>query len=650
MAPKSIDWPRTLALTIGLAVTGFGVAVLVAWQVHFIPLIQVAPNQPPTTRQAGLCYVLLGVALVLLSAGRRRRACVCAAIVFLLTVTIGLEYALDRNLGVDQLLGSGYITEGVEPAGRMSPIAALSYFLCSVALLALSIRRLGRYACAIAGVIASVLIAVGSVLFIVYRLAHMPVYGWGHFRHISIQASAVLVFLGLGSLLLAMQENWISKTVPPWLPLAIGLGLSAASLGIWQALLVHVESQIPLLSGIILAGGILGALLVGIVTYLAQQASTRSRRLREGKDAFERLFEASLDALLVVDRAGRIVGANERVQNIFGYTRDEIIGAPVERLVPANLRDQHRVHRDSYTLAPRARPMGRGLDLNACRKDGSMFPVEVSLSPLQSRGELQVLASVRDITARKQMENDLEATRIQAVASARLSALGKMAGGIAHEINNPLGIIHAMASDLTEMSEEGSVAPQVVARKSVMIRQTVERIAKIVKSLRQISREGVGDPLRPTPLTKIVAETLEICRAKFKANGVELFLPGAIPEVSVPCREVQIAQVLLNLLQNAFDAVVDQKGERWVRLEVKNGDDSVALSVIDSGPGIPLELRSRIGEPFFTTKPVGKGTGLGLSLSKTIAEDHGGNLEYSEDHGHTRFSLVLPLVGKADVV
>jgi signal transduction histidine kinase len=111
---------------------------------------------------------------------------------------------------------------------------------------------------------------------------------------------------------------------------------------------------------------------------------------------------------------------------------------------------------------------------------------------------------------------------------------------------------------------------------------------------------------------------------------------------------VQIAQALLNLLQNAFDAVLEQNGERWVRLEVENGDNSVALSVIDSGPGVPADLRTHIGEPFFTTKPVGKGTGLGLSLSKTIAEEHGGNLEYSDDHGHTRFSLVLPLTGKAE--
>src|SRR5215472_6993257 len=127
MVPRSIDWPKYLALSIGVAVIGFGIAVLIAWHAHFIPLIQLGPGQPPTTRQAATCYVLLGAALCLLAAGRWRAvAFVCAALVLLLTFTVGLEYVLDRNLGVDKLLGSGYITEGAEPPGRMSPIAALS--------------------------------------------------------------------------------------------------------------------------------------------------------------------------------------------------------------------------------------------------------------------------------------------------------------------------------------------------------------------------------------------------------------------------------------------------------------------------------------------------------------------------------------------
>jgi PAS domain S-box-containing protein len=291
------------------------------------------------------------------------------------------------------------------------------------------------------------------------------------------------------------------------------------------------------------------------------------------------------------------------------------------------------------------------VEFRIIRPDGSLRHLSSAEGVvLDEKGNVvRVVGTAVDISERKHMEAQIEASREQMVAAARLSALGMMAGGIAHEINNPLSIIHAMASDLGEMVEEnGSAPPQVVARKSAIIRETAERIAKIVKSLRQISREGAGDVFHPTRLAKILEETLEICQARFKANGVKLLLPQFVPELSVSCREVQIAQALLNLLQNAFDAVVEQKGERWVRLEVSRWGDSVSISVIDNGPGIPLENRSRIGEPFFTTKPVGKGTGLGLSLSKTIAEEHGGKLEYGEDLGHTRFSLLLPLAGKAE--
>src|SRR5262249_52599142 len=314
MVPWRVDWPRYLALSLGVAISTFGVAVLIAWSVHFIPLIQIAPGQPPLTRQAALCHVLNGTALALLALGRRRAPSVCATLVLLFTVLVGLEYVLDRSLGIDQLLGPGYLTEGVSPPGRMSPIAAAAYFFSSVALLVMSLQRSIRYSSAIAGIIGSVLIAVGSVLFLVYRLAHMPVYGWGHFRHISLQASVVVAFSGFGIFFLALQESHAKKTLPNWLPLGIGFGFAAATVGIWQARIVHVESQLRLLSGVILAGGILGALLLAATVYLALQATRRSRDLEEGKAAFERLFDASADALLVVDRDRRILHANQRVQ------------------------------------------------------------------------------------------------------------------------------------------------------------------------------------------------------------------------------------------------------------------------------------------------------------------------------------------------
>jgi PAS domain S-box-containing protein len=285
------------------------------------------------------------------------------------------------------------------------------------------------------------------------------------------------------------------------------------------------------------------------------------------------------------------------------------------------------------------------------RPDGSMRHIySASGVVLDEHGNVvRVVGTAVDITERKQMEAQIEANKVQLVASARLSALGMMAGGVAHEINNPLGIIHALASDLRDMvKEEGSAPPEMVARNSARIRETADRIAQIVRSLRQISREGSRDILHPTHVNKVVEATLAICRERFRANAVELILPGSVPELSISCREVQIEQILLNLLQNAFDAVVEQPGERWVRLNVHSSEDSVVFSVTDSGPGIPEELRPRIMEPFFTTKPVGKGTGLGLSLSKSIAEEHGGKLEYSQDQGQTCFSLILPLAREAE--
>lgn len=245
-----------------------------------------------------------------------------------------------------------------------------------------------------------------------------------------------------------------------------------------------------------------------------------------------------------------------------------------------------------------------------------------------------------DITERKRMEAQLE-------ASARLSALGMMAAGVAHEINNPLAIIHASAGDLLyAVKEEGNVPMETVIARATRIRQTADRIAKIVKSLRRIAREGSQDPFLLVPVNKIIEDTLDVCQARFKAQSVPLTLPAIDPGGYICCREVQIAQVLLNLLTNAFDAVVDQPGEKWVRLDVERRGEFIAFSVVDSGPGVVPELKTRIMEPFFTTKEVGKGTGLGLSLSRSIAEEHGGQLELSQDNGHTCFRLTVPVARK----
>lgn len=258
---------------------------------------------------------------------------------------------------------------------------------------------------------------------------------------------------------------------------------------------------------------------------------------------------------------------------------------------------------------------------------------------------VHLLAHVEDLTERKRVEQELEASRAQMVSSARLSALGMMAGGIAHEINNPLAVIHGSAENISRMAESGSLQVAGLLKNCNRISKTADRIARIVRSLRHVAREGSADEFRETPMREIVEETLALCAEQFRAHNIRLVVPVVDQAALVRCRETEICQVFLNLLQNAFDELVDLEGERWVKLEVTYSVGWVVLSVSDSGPGIAPENRARLMEPFFTTKPVGKGTGLGLSISRSIALAHGGTLELDKESPHTCFRLTLPLSG-----
>jgi PAS domain S-box-containing protein len=353
------------------------------------------------------------------------------------------------------------------------------------------------------------------------------------------------------------------------------------------------------------------------------------------------LVDSSSDAIIGETTEGVITSWNRSAERIFGYSAKEAIGKPISMLLPPAGAEAGL---DIWG------PLKRGETINAydavrTRKDGRNVEVSVTMSPIfDPLGNLVGASKVaRDIGDRKLMEAELEVRRAQAVASARLSALGMMAAGIAHEINNPLAVIHASASDLMDMAETGQVPLEALQAASSRIQQTANRISKIVKSLRQTAREGSTDPFQRASIAEIVEHALELCKQRFRVHSVRLETPNIDPTLYIYCREVQIVQVLLNLLQNAFDAVVECEGDRWVRLEITSNAESAAFAVIDSGAGIPLDIRARIMEPFFTTKPVGKGTGLGLSLSKGIVDEHGGELKLCDRDNHTCFSLLLPL-------
>ena len=243
---------------------------------------------------------------------------------------------------------------------------------------------------------------------------------------------------------------------------------------------------------------------------------------------------------------------------------------------------------------------------------------------------------------RQLAEKALAEQKLQIIATSKMSALGEMASGIAHEINNPLAVIMARAGYICELLEASGPKYEKVVRAGHIIEKTCERITKTIDALRTFARDDAHEPHQPVSTTKLIDDVLPLCNEKFK-EGVRLTVVNEAPGVLVFCRPIQISQVLLNLLLNAYDAVQSSE-DKWVSLKLARHESRIEISVIDSGPGVEPDVRKRIMEPFFTTKPVGKGTGIGLSISHKIIQSHESELRLDERHQPTRFFFSLALV------
>lgn len=246
------------------------------------------------------------------------------------------------------------------------------------------------------------------------------------------------------------------------------------------------------------------------------------------------------------------------------------------------------------------------------------------------------------LSARKhKSELMLKETEAKLSAAAKMSALGEMAGGMAHEINTPLAIIKMNAEIMQELIDEEQIDRATIKEKMSVSVQTVQRIAAIVQALRMFSRDGSQDGFELATLKKIVDDTLILCSEKLKDHNVRLTTLNLSPDIFIRCRPVQISQVLLNLISNACDAI-DSLDEKWIRLEFQSDSENILIRVTDSGHGIDENVQSRLFQPFFTTKEVGAGTGLGLSMSRGIIESHDGTLTLDRSNPHTSFVIKLP--------
>ncbi len=249
-----------------------------------------------------------------------------------------------------------------------------------------------------------------------------------------------------------------------------------------------------------------------------------------------------------------------------------------------------------------------------------------------------------DVTRETRLQDELEIQKLKAIHAAKMATLGEMAGGISHEINNPLMIIQGYGSHLKELALSGTrMAPDKLLVYAEKFMTTTARIATIIRGLKSFARISTNDPFTTVPIGQIVADTMTLCRSRLQSMAIlaEIVVPV---NFDVQCRPVAISQALLNLIGNSADAIHGLE-ERWVRIQAERdpAKNQLILTVTDSGRGIVSQVAEKIMEPFYTTKPQGEGVGLGLSISAGLVESHGGRLYLDCASPNTRFVIELPL-------
>lgn len=355
---------------------------------------------------------------------------------------------------------------------------------------------------------------------------------------------------------------------------------------------------------------------------------------KRSEDKFRALLEAAPDAMVIVDARGRITLVNGQVERLFGYSRDALLGQPIEILVPTRFHQNHVGMRDGFLGDPRVRPMGAGRELFAQRKDGTEFPVEISLSPLRTEEGLLVSAAVRDITERRKMEESRRKAQVQETELQHLQELNafrsRFINTAAHELRTPLLPLRAQMYLLRAQKD---LTPAGVQALSVMHRN-LERLNSLVEDLLEASRLQAGkltiDPLRED-VAALVRDAVESFRAAAQQRGLSL-TEDVRGDGHAMVDAKRLTQVVYNLLGNAFKFT--PRGGA-VHVTCVGGEKEVTVAVRDTGLGIAAADLGKLFQPFsqvHDTMQVNEpGSGLGLYLSKSIITMHGGTMEMASD-------------------
>ncbi len=393
----------------------------------------------------------------------------------------------------------------------------------------------------------------------------------------------------------------------------------------------HGILEVQIIRGVILVIATGAAICLLIYRYNRHLRDVATE-LRESSARADTYFDATVEAVVNVDANGRIVRVNPRAEALFGYSKAEMVGELVEMLIPQHLRQRHIRHRIEYFKAPRSRPMGMGMNLVGLRKDGSEIPVEVSLNLLETEKGKLVSCFITDISERLAIEREARMSQMSAI-------LGAMAGGVVHELNNPIGIIMSRTELMLAEWQDHHLPAQL--REDVeVIHRNAQRIGRISQGLLGMVREPSKEH-RLVSLNDIVDDGVQLVRRQFAKDRIliETALDrGLAPILGDPGA---LEQVLLNLLVNAREAMPDGGRIRIATGAAKGRPGWLFLSVSDTGCGIQPGTLPKLFTPFFTTKA--GGTGLGLWISRRIITEHGGSIDvFAESAQGVTWVILLP--------
>ena len=355
------------------------------------------------------------------------------------------------------------------------------------------------------------------------------------------------------------------------------------------------------------------------------------------------LLNTAVDGIILIDDAMRILVFNSACEQLFGYEAEEVIGENVSMLMPHEYAHEHDDYVNHYMETGERRIIGIGREVRGQHRDGTDFPIELSVGEALTPAGRQFVGIVRDLRPRKAVERRLNQLQAELVHLARVSAMDEMGSAVAHELNQPLTAVmlylQAVTRRIAGLNGDGPQDPMITETIDKAKREA-ERAGNIIQRMRHFVEKREPDR-RSVALHTLVDDTLELTSVGTNSEGIQTHVELPDDLAPIEADPVQIQQILVNLLRNAFEAVRGSTDPK-VFIRARQMPETVVISIEDSGPGIPQEVHERLFKAFSTSKRTGMG--LGLSISRSIAQNHGGDLSV-DPGGNGRgatFQLTLP--------